>query len=56
MDFHVDDKPVHTFDVLAPAGRLQLPGERVFSNHPAALTLQRAVPEIYEYRVHLTSG
>lgn len=56
MDFRVDNKPVQTFDVLAPAGRLQLSGERVFSNHPAALTLQRAVPEIYEYRVHLTPG
>ncbi len=56
MDFQLNGKSVHTFDVLAPASRLQLPGERVFSNHPAALTLQRAVPETYETRQHLTPG
>ncbi len=56
MDFRMDGQSLHTFDVLAHAGRLQLPGERVFSNHPAALTLQHGVPQVYEFRAHLTPG
>ncbi len=56
MAFRMDGQPVTSFDVLAPAQRLQLPGERVFSGHPASLALQKAVPQVYEFRLKLTPG
>jgi hypothetical protein len=56
MAFRLDGQPLTTFDVLAPAQRLQLPGEKVFSNHPSALALQKAVPQVYEFRVKLAPG
>ncbi len=56
MTFRVNNQALTIFDVLAPAQRLQLPGERVFSNHPSALALQKAVPQVYEYRVQLPAG
>ncbi len=51
MELRVDGKPVHTFDVLAPAKLEPPPGERIFS-----LVLLNAVPYVYEYRVKLPAG
>jgi hypothetical protein len=51
MEFRVDGKAVHTFDVLAPAKLQPLPGQRLFS-----IVLLNAVPQVYEYRVKLPPG
>jgi hypothetical protein len=51
MEFRVDGKPVHVFDVLAPAKLKPLPDQRVFS-----AVLLNAIPQVYEYRVKLPAG
>ncbi len=56
MDFRIDGKSLQTFDVLAPARHIMAPGERVFSNHPAALALLRQAPQVYEIHANLTAG
>jgi len=56
MSFSVNGQELTTFEVHAPATRLQLPGERVFSGHPSALGMQKAVPQVYEFHVQLPAG
>jgi hypothetical protein len=51
MEFRVDGKPVHTFDVLAPAKLVPIEGQRVFS-----AVLLNAIPQVYEYRLKLPAG
>ncbi len=56
MTFSVNGQKLTTIDVLAPATRMQLPGERVFSGHPSALGMQKAVAQVYEFRAKLPAG
>lgn len=51
MEFRIDGKPVHVFDVIAPAKLTPLPGQRVFS-----AVLLNAVPQVYEFRTKLPPG
>jgi hypothetical protein len=51
LELRVDGKPVHTFDVIAPAKLQPPPGQRVFS-----LVLLNAMPQVYEFRVKLPAG
>jgi hypothetical protein len=51
MEFRVDGKPVHTFDVIAPAKLKPLPDQRVFSS-----VLLNAIPQVYEFRAKLPPG
>ena len=51
MEFRIDGKPMTTFEVLAPAKMIPLPGQRVFST-----VLLNAVPQIYEFKIKLAPG
>lgn len=51
MEFRVDDRSLHTFDVLAPGQMQPLPKQRMFS--PELFAPQ---PEIYEFRTRLPAG
>ncbi|HVS54052.1 MAG TPA: DUF1592 domain-containing protein [Opitutaceae bacterium] len=51
MEFRIDGKPVHTFDVIAHAKLLPPPGQRVFSP-----VLLNAAPQVYEFRTTLPPG
>ena len=51
MEFRVDGKPLHAFDVLTPGEMIPLPRQRVFS--PQLLVPQ---PQVYEFRTRLPNG
>lgn len=51
MEFRLDGKALHTFDVLAPATMQPIPRQRVFS-----LALLIPQPRVYEHRVTLPAG
>jgi hypothetical protein len=51
MRLSIDDKPVQTFDVLAPGKMTPLKNQRVFS-----LALLFPVPQVYEIHAKLTAG
>ena len=51
MEFRVDGKSLHAFDVLAPGNMQPIPRQRVFS-----LMLLVPQPEIYEFRTKLPAG
>ena len=51
MEFRLDGKPVHAFDVLAPGNMQPIPKQRVFS-----LSLLVAAPVVYEFRTKLPAG
>ena len=51
MEFRVDGKPVHTFDVLAAAKLATPPGQRIFS-----MVLLNAAPQVYEFPIKLSPG
>jgi hypothetical protein len=51
MEFRLDGKSLHTFDILAPATMQPIPRQRVFS-----LALLVPQPRVYEHRVTLPAG
>ncbi|MEO6569451.1 MAG: DUF1592 domain-containing protein [Opitutaceae bacterium] len=51
MEFRIDGKPVHVFDVIAHGKLATPPGQRVFSP-----VLLNAAPEVYEFRTKLSPG
>src|ERR1051326_8022085 len=51
MELRVDDKPLKSFDVIASATMIPIPGQRPFS--PALLVPQ---PYVYEVRAKLSAG
>ena len=51
MEFRIDGKSVHVFDVIAHGKLATPPGQRVFSP-----VLLNAAPEVYEFRTKLSPG